>query len=151
VFGTAGKAVAGPDHNDIELAAVGILEHSIESWPTSFPAADAVVRVFLDDLKSALSSEVSQFVELILRVLIDGRDAHVQGGTLHTDASGRYVEQSLEPESGQEIRLLKSGSGDFRFIVIPLSTELESNRGQFRQDYFADSELPAATGAWSIA
>jgi hypothetical protein len=62
---------------------MGILQHSVERWPSSLGTAYAVVGVFFDDPEPALICELAQLIELVLWVLINSRDTHVKSGTLH--------------------------------------------------------------------
>lgn len=77
-----GDAIAGPDHDDIELAAAGVGQQLIESWTPGLRAAD-FVRVFVDDLEAALLGELAQVIELGFGMLIDGTDSEVKRRSLH--------------------------------------------------------------------
>jgi len=78
----ASDAITGPDQNNIEAAAAGVGHQLIESWPAGFRTGDPV-RVLLHDLEATLGSQLAKVEELGFRVLVDGRDSHIQGGALH--------------------------------------------------------------------
>ena len=75
-------AIEGPDQHDVELAPPCIPQQLIEPRPLRLGATD-LVRVLLHDLITALGGQLTQVVELRLRVLIDGTDSEVEGGALH--------------------------------------------------------------------
>jgi hypothetical protein len=82
VLDGASDPVASPDQNNIEVAAAGIGHHMIQSGAACLHAADPV-RIFLNDVKTTLSGHLTQIMKLGLGVLIDGRDSHIEDGTLH--------------------------------------------------------------------
>jgi hypothetical protein len=63
--------------------AAGVLHHPVEFGPSCPHPAEPVVRVFPDNLEAALRCELSKLAQLVLRVLVYGADAHVQGCSLH--------------------------------------------------------------------
>ena len=77
-----GDAIAGPHQHHIEAAAAGIGHHLIEAWPARFGAGD-LVRILPHDLEAALDSHLAEVVQLGFRMLVDGRDSHVECGALH--------------------------------------------------------------------
>ena len=60
----------------------GIAHHLIQTGAARLRAADPV-RILFDDLIAALAGHLLEIVELGFRMLIDGRDPHVEGGPLH--------------------------------------------------------------------
>jgi hypothetical protein len=87
VLGASGQAVTGPNDDDIKAVPLGVFEHLVEGGSPRFCAADAMICVLFNDLESALTSEVPEFVELVLRVLVHGGDSHVKCSTLHGNDS----------------------------------------------------------------
>jgi hypothetical protein len=77
-----GNAIKRPDHDYVELAVAGVGKQSIETRALNFRAAEPV-GIFLDDLETTLRGQAAQIVHLCFRVLIQGRNAHVERGALH--------------------------------------------------------------------
>ena len=76
VLDRACHAIEGPDQDDVEAAAAGIMHQLIKPGTLRLCAAD-FVRVLPDDLETALRGQAAQVVELGLGMLINGRDPHV--------------------------------------------------------------------------
>ena len=83
VFDRTCDPIRGPDQDHIELTAASIPHHGIQSWPTRLGAADGV-GVFLRDPIAALLGHLPEIIELGFRMLIESRDSHVKGCTLHS-------------------------------------------------------------------
>ena len=63
--------VEGPDHDDIEPSAPRIAQQLIQARTFGFGSGDPV-RILLHNLEAALRSQLTQIVQLRLRVLING-------------------------------------------------------------------------------
>ena len=82
VLDRPGEAIAAPDHQHFELSAAGVGQELIEAGAPRLRAGD-LVGVLVDDLEAALSGERTEIMELGLRMLIDGRNPHIEGGAFH--------------------------------------------------------------------
>lgn len=82
VTSRSGQPIAGPDQDDIELSMACVAHQLVESRALCLGAADPV-GVFVDDLVAALLHQLVQIMQLSLWMLIDGRNAHVDGAALH--------------------------------------------------------------------
>jgi hypothetical protein len=78
----AGEAIERPDQQDVELVAPGVEQELIETRTLCLCPAD-LVGIFVDDLEATLRGEAAQIMQLGFRVLIECRNAHVQGRPLH--------------------------------------------------------------------
>src|SRR5208283_2348432 len=58
--------------------------HPVEVGPPRPHPAESVIHVLPDDLEPALGCELPKVVQLVLRVLVYGADAHVKGCSLHS-------------------------------------------------------------------
>jgi hypothetical protein len=76
VLDRPGDPVGSSDQDDVEPAAAGIPQQSIETRPARFRAGDPV-RELLDDLISALLGHLAEIEELGFRMLIEGGDPHI--------------------------------------------------------------------------
>ena len=65
------KPVDGPDHENLEPASHGVLEHLVERWAlvATLCAADAGVLVGLDDFPATMPGDPSEGETLVLRGL----------------------------------------------------------------------------------
>jgi hypothetical protein len=79
----AGQSVAGPDHDDVETSAAGLGHQLVKARPANAGAAKAVIGVLGGDLVTPLLGQEVEIVQLGLGVLIESRDAHVKGSSLH--------------------------------------------------------------------
>ena len=77
-----GDSVRRPDQDYLELVMPGISQHLIEPRAPGLRPTDPV-RILFDDLVPALLGHHPEIMELGLRVLVQGRDTHVEGGALH--------------------------------------------------------------------
>ena len=68
-----------PRRARILLAEKGIAHETVQRWPSILRARDAAVDVF-DGRPAACLDVPSDFLELVLRFLIDGAHARVNGG-----------------------------------------------------------------------
>ena len=84
---------------DLEAAAAGIPKQFIETRPTRLRSGDPV-DVLADDLETTLLGHRAEIVQLGLRMLVDGRDPHINSRSFHSSSS---IEQSslVEEEQGE--------------------------------------------------
>src|SRR6185312_12820586 len=87
----ARQPVAGPDHDDVEVAAAGVGHHAVQRRAAGAGARDAVIDILLDDLEPTLLGQQAQVVNLRLRVLVDRAYAQVQGGAAHQNRSRSVI------------------------------------------------------------
>jgi hypothetical protein len=67
----------------------------IEARPLGLGPTDPI-GVLLDDVVATLAGHLAEIEELSLRVLIDGRDSHREGGALHQRRPFGFGEPCLE-------------------------------------------------------
>ena len=70
------EAIQSPAHDDVELSAFGIRDHLVERRPTILRAAEATIHK-LDRRPSSRLNIAAEFLELVLRFLIEGGNAGV--------------------------------------------------------------------------
>jgi len=85
------EPINGPRHDDIELAAAGILEQGIEAGPLISPlgAADAGIAVDLGQLPAAGLGDLPEFANLALNRLMVCRHPYVERRALYCLRHGR--------------------------------------------------------------
>ena len=83
MFRGPSQAIARPHEHGIKSPTVGILHKLIECGSPDLGPAYPVVELFLNDVVSPKHRELTQFVGLRFRMLVDGRYPRVQRSTLH--------------------------------------------------------------------
>ena len=77
-----GQAIQGPDHQQVELALAGVIEHATKlSSISSTTATTLMVNVLIGDGVALLLAPPAEFLQLVLGVLafVRGRDTGVDG------------------------------------------------------------------------
>ena len=90
------QAVEPPAHQHVELPAFGIGEELVERRPAVLRAADAAVHI-LDRCPTAGLAVAAEFLELVLRFLIEGGDAGVDGARKASSCASAQPSLQSEP------------------------------------------------------
>jgi hypothetical protein len=83
VLRAASEAIARPNQHGIKFAAMSVLKQLIKCGSPDLRAAHAMIDLFVDNLVAMLMRELAQPDPLAFWILVEGRDAEVQGCAFH--------------------------------------------------------------------